>query len=173
MQSHKTAVAAILLSACAALPATAADPALTGALPTPANRIVGLWEAVAEVGPCGGTPGNRIAATITYHAGGTLSETNTMPIAGIPNLQGVPGNNQRGPGMGTWKYNPVTRQYSLSFRFNWFVNGVYHGYQQIERTGLLLSTDGQLLSGPVHATRYLADGTRYAEFCGRETAVRQ
>lgn len=165
------AIAAASLWLCAA-PAGAADPTLDGRLPVPANRIVGLWSAVVDVGPCNGSPNNRIAATIAYHAGGTLSETNVMPISGIPNMQGVPGNNQRGPGMGTWRYNPRTGQYTLTIRFNWYVNGVYNGYQSIHRDGVLLSADGKTLSGPVHATRYFADGSKYAEFCGSESATR-
>jgi hypothetical protein len=37
---------------------------------------------------------------------------------------------------------------------------------------VLLSADGSQLAGPVHATRYFADGTKYAEFCGYEDATR-
>jgi hypothetical protein len=170
MQFQQTVLATLLVAASCAMPGPAA--ADSGALPTPANRIVGLWSAVVAVAPCAGGPENRIAATIAYHAGGTLSETNAMPIAGIPNMQGVPGNNQRGPGMGTWNFDPRTGQYSLRIRFNWYVDGVYNGYQDIERTGVLLSTDGRQLAGPVHATRYFADGSKYAEFCGSESAVR-
>lgn len=174
MYLTKTALAAFAAAGLwlAAAPAGATDPTLDGRLPVPANRIVGLWSAVVEVGPCGGTPSNRIAATIAYHAGGTLSETNVMPISGIPNMQDVPGNNQRGPGMGTWSYNPRTGQYTLDIRFNWYVDGVYHGYQLIHRPGVMLSADRNTLSGPVQATRYYANGSKYMDFCGRETATR-
>lgn len=173
MQLHKTSLAlATILLALSAGPATAVDPAHTGALATPANGIVGLWSAAVEVGPCGGTPGAPMKAIINYHAGGTLSETNMMPIAGIPNLQGVPGINQRGPGMGTWSYSPRTGQYTFDLRFNWYVNGVYNGYQAIHRPGVVISADGNTMSGPIQATRYFADGSKYADFCGRETATR-
>lgn len=155
-------------------PADAAnhDPQSTGMLQLPANNIVGLWTAVVSVGPCNGAPTNNIQATITYHSGGTLSETNAMPIAGIPNMQGVPGNNQRGPGMGTWSYNRRTGQYTLDIRFNWYVDGVYNGYQHIHRSNVIMSADGKQMGGPVHATRYFADGSKYAEFCGSESATR-
>lgn len=174
MQMFRFALAPLVLATCLlpATPAAASDPFSTGSLPVPANRIVGLWSAVVEVGPCNGAPGNRILATINYHSGGTLSETNAMPISGIPNMQGVPGNNQRGPGMGTWKFNPRLGKYTLDIRFNWYVNGVYHGYQVIHRDDVLLSADGKTLAGPVHATRYFADGSKYADFCGYETATR-
>ncbi len=168
-----SAVAAACLSLLAGpTPAANPDPSSNGLLRLPANRIVGLWTAVVSVGPCNGTPSNQILATISYHTGGTLSETNAMPISGIPNMQGVPGNNQRGPGMGTWSYNPLTGQYTLDIRFNWYVDGIYNGYQVIHRTNVLLSADGNHLGGPVHATRYFADGSKYAEFCGSESATR-
>lgn len=168
-----TAIAAASLNLLAA-PSGAAnrDPSSTGMLQLPANSIVGLWTAVVSVGPCNGNPTNNILATITYHSGGTLSETNAMPISGIPNMQGVPGNNQRGPGMGTWSYNPRTGQYTLDIRFNWYVDGVYNGYQVIHRSNVMMSADGKQMGGPVHATRYFADGSKYAEFCGSESATR-
>lgn len=173
MDQRTVLLAAIVTSLwLAAAPASAGDPFTTGSLRTPASRIVGLWNAVVEVGPCGGVPGNRVAATINYHSGGTLSETNTMPISGVPNMQGVPGLNQRGPGFGTWAYNPRTGKYRLTLRFNWFVDGYYNGYQQIERNDVVMSHDGKALTGPVRATRYRADGSKYAEFCGTETATR-
>lgn len=148
------------------------DPNSTGMLSLRANAIVGLWTAAVSVGPCNGNPTNTIQATINYHSGGTLSETNTMPIKGIPNMQGIPGINQRGPGMGTWSYSPRTGQYTLDIRFNWYVDGVYNGYQHIHRSNVIMSADGKQMGGPVHATRYFADGSKYAEFCGSESATR-
>ena len=176
MSPSRIAIAAAA-AACLSLlagpsPAANPDPGASGLLSFRANRIVGLWTAMVSVGPCNGSPTNQILATITYHAGGTLSETNAMPIAGIPNMQGVPGNNQRGPGMGTWSYSPRTDQYTLDIRFNWYVNGVYNGYQVIHRSNVLMSADGKQMGGPVHATRYFADGSKYAEFCGSESATR-
>ena len=176
MPLFRIAIAAAAVACMSLLaPSTGAasrDPSSTGMLQLPANSIVGMWAAEVSVGPCNGTPGNKMRATIVYHSGGTLSETNTMPISGIPNMQGVPGNNQRGPGMGTWSYNPRTGQYTLDIRFNWYVDGVYNGYQAIHRSNVIMSADGTQMGGPVHATRYFADGSKYAEFCGSESATR-
>lgn len=156
----------------AAFPAAAVDLVHHGAMQMPANRIVGLWHAVGAVGPCGGTPSGGIQANVVFNAGGTLSETNTMPLAGIPNLHGISGLHTRGPGFGTWSYNPTTNTYTIDFRFFWFVNGYYHGYQSIHREGVTLSADGLELSGDIRAARYLANGTKYMEFCGSEVSER-
>lgn len=108
---------------------------------------------------------------MVFHAGGTLATTDAIPQAGIPNLHGIAGIHTRGPGFGRWSYDPRTGQYHQLFRFNWFVNGFYHGYSQIDRT-ITLSADGQELSGPINAARYLANGTKHMDFCGEEVSVR-
>jgi len=153
-----------------ATPAGASGPASSGTQGLHASRAVGLWKASALVGPCGGTPA-PISALSVFHAGGTLSETNAMPPAGIPNLHGIPGSHTRGPGYGTWSYDHRTGRYTATFRFNWFVNGFFHGYQVVKRE-MLMSGDRSTLAGPVRAARYLANGDKYADFCGTETATR-
>ena len=59
----------------------------------------------------------------------------------------------------------------MVFRFNWFVDGFYHGYQQIDRQ-ITLNASGTELSGAINAARYLANGTKHMDFCGQETSTR-
>ena len=157
---------------CASVPALAVDPVHHGALQVQANRIVGLWNNAGQVGPCGSgvTPIN-VGGYLFFHAGGTIYERPRFPPGGAANAFGVPGNNQRGEGLGTWRFNPVTGQYSVIFRFDWFVDNVYHGYSTVERT-LLLSNDGNALAGPARSVRYLANGTVQSAVCGSATATR-
>lgn len=172
MKLRRTLLALVLSAAAGTAAAQSLSPIRTGALPVPANRIVGLWSALGLVGPCTAAPTGPINAIVVYHAGGTLSTTDTLPATGgIPNLHGIAGLNTRGPGHGRWSYDPVTRRYEVVFRFNWFVNGLYHGYQQVERE-VTLSADGQELSGPINAARYFANGTKYLDFCGAEVSHR-
>ncbi len=151
---------------------SASDLASTGALPTPANRIVGLWSNVASVGPCGGTPTSMLRQTIMFSTGGTFVDNSRFPTGGVPNANGVAGLNQRSIGLGTWEYTPRTGQYSLTQRFDWFVNNQYHGYQVVERTRMLLSSDGNTLASLVRTVRYAADGAVVAELCGTATSTR-
>jgi len=163
-----------LLAACLAAaiaPAFAGSPTTTGALATPANRIVGAWSNVAMVGPCGGVAGAPLRQTLLFHAGGTFLDNSLFPPQGLPNLNGIAGTHQRSIGVGTWHYDPLTGQYALDQRFDWFVNNQYHGYQVVTRS-ILLSTDGNNATGPVRATRYAANGAIVAELCGSASSTR-
>lgn len=83
----------------------------TAASPTPANAIVGTWLVSGAVAPCGtDIPPTPIRALVAFHAGGTLTDTNDFPIAGVPGPFGL--SRRNGPGLGTWSYNPRTRTYS-------------------------------------------------------------
>ena len=157
---------------CASVPALAVDAVHNGALPVQANRIVGLWLNAGAVGPCGSgvTPIN-VGGYLFFHAGGTIYERPRFPPGGAANAFGVAGNNQRTEGLGTWRFNPATGQYTVIFRFDWFVDNVYHGYSTVERT-LLLSNDGNALAGPARSVRYLANGTVQSAVCGSATATR-
>lgn len=170
MKSPAPLLAAAALLA-AALPVLADGSAGSGLSSAPANRIVGFWQMTGEVGPCSSAFRSPLSALFVFHAGGTLSTSDTFPQAGIPNAHGIAGVSTRGPGYGRWDYDPVTRRYSSMFRFNWFVDGVYHGYQEIHRE-LQLSADGQTLSGPIRAARHFANGAKYMDFCGEETSTR-
>lgn len=158
--------------ACASAPALAVDPVHHGALQVQANRIVGLWNNAGQVGPCGSgvTPVN-VGGYLFFHAGGTVYERPRFPPGGASGVFGVAGNNQRTEGLGTWRFNPITGQYAVIFRFDWFVDNAYHGYSTVERT-LLLSTDGKSMAGPARSVRYLADGTVQSAVCGGATATR-
>lgn len=136
-----------------------------------ASRIVGLWANTAQVGPCGGVPGEAQRQTIMFNAGGTFVDNARFPPGGIPNLAGIPGTHQRSIGVGTWDYNRLTDQFTLDQRFDWFVNGAYHGYQVVLRT-IQVSGDGNTLSGPVHTVRYTAAGQVVAELCGYAESMR-
>lgn len=156
----------------AVLPAaTAGDPARTGALSTPANRIVGTWSNVATVGPCGGQAAEPQRQTIQFHAGGTFTDNPRFPPQGLPNLAGIAGVHQRSIGLGDWRYDPASGQYTLSQRFDWYVNNAYHGYQVVERT-IVLSNDRNTASGPVRTVRYAANGAILAQLCGQAVSTR-
>ncbi|GAB3381127.1 hypothetical protein [Lysobacter fragariae] len=161
-----------LLVAClfAALPAGAGGPATTGALATPANRIVGTWANEARIGPCGGAAGAPGSQTLLFNAGGTFLDNPRFPPAGIP----VPGTTQRryrSVGVGTWSLNPDNGQYSVDQRFDWYLDSQYDGYQTVHRT-ILLSTDGNQAGGPVITRRYAADGSLMSEMCGSALSTR-
>lgn len=160
---------ALLLSSGSAL---AVDPARNGALAGPANRIVGLWLTEGAVSPCGSAlPPSPIRNTLLFNAGGTVVENPRIPPAGIPNAFGVAGINQRGPALGTWSFDPASGEHSLFLRFDWYVDGAYHGYMTVDRT-LTISSDGTQIIGPVQSTRYLANGTQIGAVCGSAVSDR-
>jgi hypothetical protein len=64
-----------------------------------------------------------------------------------------------------------TGQYTQNVRFDWFVNGVYDGYQTVQRI-FLPSNDDARISGAVTSTRYSADDTPRAQLCGSATSTR-
>lgn len=150
-----------------------AAPETNGALSVPANRLVGLWTTSHQTGPCA-NPAVRMpgAGTLLFMAGGGMIDNPRISPAGVSGAFGVPGNNKRGIGIGTWAYNPATGLYKARLRFDWYVEDVYHGYQTVERD-ILLSNDGSVASGPVRSTRYAADGQVLAEVCGDSTSLRQ
>jgi len=148
----------LTLLALAMSPALAADTPRTGALPTPANRLAGLWTGEGYVSPCG-TPvptQPTVRTTLIFHAGGTLTEQPRMP---------PPGANTRTIGLGTWSYDPSTGQHHARFRFDRYVNGIYAGFSVVERE-LLLSEDGNEASGDVLSVNYDANGAAIGELCG-------
>ena len=137
----------------------AADPATTGALATPANRIVGLWQTTGEVGPCTGGPATvQVRNYLLFNVGGTVVE-NISPST------------VRNTGLGTWTYDPVSKAHGLFLQFDRFANGVYVGYSTIERE-LVMSPDGLELTGRVVATAYAPDGSVLLELCGAPTSTR-
>jgi hypothetical protein len=99
---------------------------------------------------------------VIFNAGGTLVDNPRAPTGTAV---------QRSIGVGTWSYEPRAGQYSQHLQFDWFVNGAYDGYQTVDRT-FLLSNDANRASGAVVTTRYNADGSKRAEFCGNAVSTR-
>ena len=153
---------AFVLAAGLSPAAHAADPALDGALATPANRVVGMWANESLVGPCGGTPSMRGRNTVIFNAGGTQVDNPRAP-AGTAT--------QRSIGLGTWSYTPRTGRYSQRVQFDWYVNGAYDGYQTVDRE-FLLGNGNDTATGEVVTTRYNADGSTRAQLCGSATSTR-
>jgi hypothetical protein len=150
----------------------AAGPANSGALGVPANRIAGLWSSEAGVRPCGtALPLAPVRNTLLFHAGGTVVENPRFPPGGAANVFGVPGTNQRNQALGTWGYDPATDVYWMHLQFDWFVDGIYHGYMTVDRE-IRLSQDGLEASGPVWSTRYSAAGSVIAQVCGEAVSTR-
>jgi len=167
---HPSRLLAFVLS-CALISSAVLAGAPTGS-GVPANRIVGLWSSEGATQPCGSTlPFTPVRNTILFQAGGTVIATPRFPPGGAPNAFGVAGNNQRSQDMGTWSYDPVTQEYTLKLRFDWYVDGQYHGYQTVDRT-IALDDEGNTGVGPVHSTRYTANGAVIIEVCGEAMSER-
>jgi len=137
-----------------------------------ANRIVGAYQSDANVRKCGTTlPLNHVTNNIIFNAGGTVTESPRFPPTGAYNAFGIPGLFTRTIGLGTWSYNPFTRSYSMSLRYDYFVDGVYYGMGTVERD-IVLSADGTLASGPVESTLYATTGSTIIDLCGDAVSKR-
>ena len=164
-------IALLALGLASVVPAHALnlDPDVT--LFHPANRIVGLWETHAQVRPCGSDlPFSSVFNTLLFHTGGTVVESPRIPPDGVL-IPSIPGVNQRGQALGTWSYDWRTRQHNLNLRFDWYVDGIYHGYSTVDRE-ISLSPGGNQITGPVRSARYLADGSMIGEVCGSAVSDR-
>lgn len=149
--------------------AHASGPSTTGAPDTPANRIVGVWSNISQVGSCDtGALGPVQRQTLMFHAGGTFLDNSRFPPQGMTTPGGVV---QRSIGLGTWSYAPVSGEHSLRQQFDFYLDNAYNGYQVIERT-MLLSNDRNTLSGPVLAIRYNAAGAEISRLCGEAISTR-
>jgi hypothetical protein len=168
---HSTLLLAFVLS-CAFLASSAASAVVPTGVGAPANRIVGLWSSEGATRPCGSTlPFTPTRNTILFQAGGTVIATPRAPPAGSPNAFGVPGINQRSQDMGTWSYDAETQEYTVKLRFDWYVDGQYHGYQTVDRT-IALNEEGDAGIGPVRSTRYAGNGSVIIEVCGEAMSER-
>ena len=125
-----------------------------GIAPVPANRIVGHWRADVALGSCAGGP--AFVAFIgfnTFHAGGTLSDTNNTSPA------------LRSPGHGTWK-SLGNGQYVSRFQlFRFLPTGQYDGYADVQGT-LTLDQAATSYSSEIRARNFNPDGTFRGELCG-------
>ncbi len=143
-----------------AAPAAASGPATTGALPTPANRIVGLWQVVVTVGPCA-NPQVRESffALANYHAGGTLTDTNKNPPT------------SRGPGFGVWEHQG-NGLYKTRFQFmRYLSDGSFAGLNDIQPT-VILNNAGTSYSATVYGRVLNVAGNVLVEVCGTANGER-
>lgn len=138
----------------------------------PASRIVGAYQTDADVRKCGTTfPLNHVTNNIIFNAGGTVTESPRFPPVGDYNVFGIPGLFTRNVGLGTWSYNPFTHHYSMSLRYDYFVDGVYYGMGTVDRD-IVLSADGKLASGPVKSFIYTTTGSTIVDLCGNAASRR-
>lgn len=141
--------------------AIAQSPGQTGALPTPANLVVGVWKVDVAVGPCSlPNPVAFFSAYSTFHAGGTLSDTNWAPPA------------TRGPGQGVWEYLG-NGQYASRFQFfRYDQPGPASGIQDV-RVQVTLDAGGDGYTGVVNGQQLALDGTPVGPpLCGEAVGSR-
>jgi hypothetical protein len=125
-----------------------------------ANRIVGMWSAQVDAGPCAGGPRRQFRAMNVYHTGGTLTDTNAMPPT------------SRGPAFGLWSWNQQNGSYDTRMQFyRYLPDGSFDGVQDIHRE-ITLSADGNSSSDIVYVRVLNADDTLRVELCGTATATR-
>jgi hypothetical protein len=124
------------------------------------NRLVGLWDARVDVGPCAGGPRRQFRAMNVFHAGGTLSDFNTLP------------GSARGPGFGVWQFQPSVERYESRFQFyRYLADGSFDGVQDVHQE-TTLSDDGNGLTSTVVARVLNPDDSLRVELCGTATATR-
>ncbi len=166
------AIAVLILSGAASAAETSAKPSNHVVWGWGAERIVGTYQSEAQVRVCGTTlPFLPVASTITFQAGGTITESARFPPGGVPNVFGIPGQFTRNIGLGTWWYNPSTRTYSMAMRYDYFVDGMYHGIGTVDRD-LHLSANGDTASGPVESLVSAVDGSVIVDVCGDAVSTR-
>lgn len=137
-----------------------------------ADRIVGTYQTDAQVRPCGtSVPYMPVLNTISFNAGGTITENARFPPTGELNVFGIPGLFTRSIGLGSWSYNPFKRSYSMSLRYDFFENGLFYGIGVVHRE-LQLSADGNTTSGSVHSTVYTSGGSVIVDLCGEAVSRR-
>jgi hypothetical protein len=160
--------ATLALALAAGLSATSAEalgPPTQGTHGLMAGRIVGLWRADGAVRPCANpaAPVMNVRNNLLFHAGGTLTEN----PGGLPSVTG----NSRSMGLGTWGYDAAKGRHTLHLRFDNYANGVYVGYQTVDRE-ITLGTVDQSLTGPVLVTRYDTAGNVQLQLCGTAVQTR-
>ncbi|HRN63054.1 MAG TPA: hypothetical protein PK743_07720 [Luteimonas sp.] len=164
MNAHRLPLALALALLAGSAAAATPSPAQTGALPVPANAIAGYWQVRVSIGPCGSPAANTFLGLNTFHAGGTVSDTNTF----------APGS--RGPGMGVWVYlgrgHNGTMRYRNHFQFARFLpDGSFDGLQDV-RNEITLQPGGNTWTGVTNARVLNADGSVRMLACGSGLATR-
>lgn len=159
MKPNRTILALTLALLAGGAAAVHANPGDTGALPVPANRIVGLWTTTVNVGACQGGPVMTIHGASVFHAGGTLGETNTSSPT------------TRGPGQGVWRHTG-RGQYKTKFRFFAYLpDGSFDGVREISTTTILNARATQY-DATVRARFYNPNGSVRVDLCGSATGER-
>jgi hypothetical protein len=137
-----------------------------------AERLVGTYQSDAQVRPCGtSAPYMPVLNTISFNAGGTVVENARFPPTGVLNVFGIPGLFTRSIGLGSWSYNPSSRSYSMSLRYDFFENGVFYGTGVVNRD-IQLRADGNTTSGSVRSTVYTSGGSVIVDLCGEAVSKR-
>lgn len=166
MRNSMSILAATLLVLGAATPALAVDLDAGGAAEknglaaAVANRIVGAWRVNVALGPCAGGPTTvSFTAFNTFHAGGTLSDSNARP------------GSERSPGHGVWEH--VGRGlYDTRFQFFRFLpTGALDGVQDISQE-IALDARARSYESTIRARVLNVDGSLRAELCGTATGQR-
>ncbi len=124
-----------------------------------AARIEGVWKANVTIFDCNTKQVLRTFQGLqVFHAGGTLTDTNSTDPA------------SRGPGMGVWR--KVARgQFATQFTSMSFSGGVYTGYAVANRQ-VTLGPDGNTATGSTHSEIYDANGNLITTTCGEDDSVR-
>lgn len=137
-----------------------------------AGRLVGAFQSDAQVRPCGTTfPTRPVTNTMVFNAGGTVTQSARFPPSGAFNLYGIPGLGTTTIGLGTWWYNPLSRTYSMTLRYDYFIDGLYHGTGTVDYE-FEMGADHNTVAGPVQVTVRKADGSLVIEMCGEATSTR-
>jgi hypothetical protein len=119
--------------------------------------LVGVWDSELTLTNCQGVVIKMLEAYVSFHQGGTLSNTDT--------------NSLNGPGAGTWR-NLGGRSYSAPFRFFTFnADGTLAGEARITRT-IQLAADGMSYTSTVAVAIFNINGQQVASLCGSEAATR-
>ena len=125
-----------------------------------ANRIVGLWSARVDVGPCAGGPRRELVSQNLFNAGGTLTDIGSVPPT------------ERSVAFGVWAFDPTEETYSIRMQFYRFLpTGAFDGVNDIRRE-TILSADGNSSTEAVNVRVLNLDGSLRVELCGTSVGTR-
>lgn len=160
MYARRTLFALVLAALVGNAAAQQPSPYRTGALPVPANRIVGLWAVDATIRPCSGGPALfTFTALFNYQAGGTLTESAAFDPT------------TRGPGMGIWEYQDHGRYKVRFFSQRYLPDGSFDGLSEA-KVNLILDPTATAFTHTAIARVYNADGSLRVELCASASGKR-
>ena len=128
----------------------------------PQDPLVGTWTVDVVIGPCGQAPVQSFSAYNTFHAGGTLTDVNTLS----PTL--------RAGGQGIWQ-RMSSGDYATRFQFFRFDQPAPAGATGIQdiRTTVTLAPDGKSYVASVRARITTLDGVQVSpNLCGEAIGKR-